>query len=159
MEQQETLENVISKGSQYEDLVPGEHVVGLCLIKLKDFDVWEKGVKTEKKEKKYQLSFRSFDNPRAWLNIKFRPVWNEKSTMYQLLRALSERKLKIDTPVEKVFEFLKSLHGKWFVVDVGQNKYGKIALKTNDSIIAATNLPTKLDCVTYFEKLDAEISG
>jgi hypothetical protein len=148
------LENAITKGSQYEDLLPGEHVVGLVGIKLKDFEKWADGKKTGEMEKKYQLSFRSFDNPRAWLNVKFRPVWNEKATMYQLLRALSERKLKIDSPIDKVFEFLKSLHNRWFIVEVGANQYGKISLKTNDSILVCTAAPTKLTPVAHFESVD-----
>lgn len=148
------LENAISKGSQYEDLLPGEHVVGLMQIKLKDFEKWVDGKKTGEMEKKYQLSFRSYENPRAWLNIKFRPVWNEKSTMYQMLRALSERKLKIDTPVEKVFEFLKALYGKWYVVEVGTNQYGKISLKTNDAILLCSAPPTKLTPIAHFESID-----
>lgn len=145
--------NVISKGS-YEDFTPGEHVVGLVGLKLVDADVWEKGQKTGKQEKKYQLTFRGYENPKAYLNIRMRPVWNEKSTMYQVLRAMSEKKLRISSSPEDAFRFLKSSVGLWFVAEVNLSKNGRIALTSNDSIMQCKPGPVDVDAVSYFASLD-----
>jgi hypothetical protein len=155
MEQVQEVPNVITKGS-YEDFAPGEHVVGLVGIKLVEADVWDQGVKTGKKEQKYQLTFRGYENSKAYFNIRMRPVWNEKSTMYQVLRAMSEKKLKISSSPEDAFRFLTSSLGLWFVAELGMSKHGRIALTSNDAIMQCKPGPVDDKATTYFATLDAD---
>lgn len=136
----EHLENVIvtakdvKKESDFELLPEGRHKVGLVKIELKFFPKWINGVKTQEEEQKYQLSFRSYENPKAWFFIKFRPIWKERSTMFAIIDAISDRRFDEDSNKQEVFDFLKSLHDCWFQVRVKKNEYGFCVLANNSAI-------------------------
>jgi len=162
METQTTTEEVpniiTSAQSEYEDPPKGESLFGLIGIKVRDAKVFKDGVDTGTTEPKYMLTFRCVENAKAFFNVSFRPKWNEKATMYQILRAATNKKLKPNSSSEEAYKAMMGLKGRWFMLDLAVNKYGKIALVTTDAITPHEGPRGYPDAIKYFTEIDTAIA-
>lgn len=155
MEQQPQLENTIPEksGGNYEMLPEGDHLMGLVLIKNKEMT----NSKTGEKYPGFQLSFRSKDNPKAWVNRKFKASTFEKSAMFTLLKVMTKGKVKKDISRDEIFAAMLSCLGHWYDVTVEHNPW-KDTIFVNvsgDLVIPNLSADKELgDAVKYFTALD-----
>lgn len=165
--QQTTTEvpNIIStSGEKKERIDPplGETMFGLVDIKLRS-DCWVFDRETKKPklnpdgtnvtEKKYALTFRSLEDSKAFFYVEFRPKWNEKSTMYQALRAATGKKLKLTSSPDEVYKAMMALKGKWFLLELKKGEKRPL-LTTSDAITPHAGPELYPDCLKYFNEID-----
>jgi hypothetical protein len=156
MDTETEVPNIITTtGGDYEDPPIGESLYGLVGIKVRQAKVFADGKDTGTTEPKYMLTFRCVENPKAFYNLSFRPKWNEKATMYQVLRAATNKKLRPTSTPDDAYTAMMALRTKWFMLDLAVNKYGKIALVTNDAVTPHEGPQGYTSAIKYFEEIDA----
>lgn len=161
MEAQPQLVNTIPAGGggDYELAPSGVSLFGLVLIK--NCEVTQRDPNKKEPDKKvpgFRLCFRSYDNPKAWLNIQFKASANEKSKMFMVLRAMSGKKIKKGASPDVLFAEMIGMRGNWYEINVAHNKVGErtYANLVDDEIEQHEGPKGAPDSVDYFTELDSK---
>lgn len=160
MEKQMELQNTIPQRSDndYETLEEGDHLMGLVLIKNKEV----KNNQTGEVFPGFQLSFRSKDNPKGWVNRKFKASTSEKSTMFKMLKVMTKGKVKKDTTREEMFTLMVGCLGQWFDVTIEHAEWQErvFANITGELVIPNSTANKELgNAIAYFDLRDDEVSA
>jgi hypothetical protein len=102
----------------YEVMPAGTQVCALVGLKNKV----RKNHFTEEDNDGYQLSFRSRENPNAFVVHWCKASKRENSNLFKLLRNMTDGKIKKDATSEEVFVSLVECVDKWFKVRIEHRK-------------------------------------
>lgn len=167
MERKEPLRNVIpapkaADDIKYETMPDGMHVYGLVAVK----QCMKRNFKKDGEDPAYKLSFRSKENPRAFVNATFKASVHKKSGLFKALVLMSGGKFKEvpgtggGDPAEG-FEILTKSVGHWFNLMIEYKEYADKAYNNiiNNSIIPNTHMDEKVgDCILWFKGQPGEAS-
>lgn len=159
-EEMKELENIIPDPSQdyeYERFEEdGEYLMGLVGAKIKE----RKAYKSEEMVKGYQLTFRSKDNPKVFVNQWVKASCHERSNMFKLLRNMTGGKLKKGSTNLETFEALKGCLGGWFDCQVECKPWAQNPEVIFNNLSDNGARPSKVekgDCREYFGTEKAEV--